>query len=224
MNQDESPFHIAQGSHLYERMPSVSKFNVFFNQAMASDARLVSALLVTTTEFKGLLEGVGTLVDVGGGDGTLAKAIAEAYPMMNCVVFDLLHVVDGLQGNGRNLTYVAGDMFEVIPRAHAIILKWIMHNWSDDNCIKVLKRCKESIPSKDEGGKLLIIEMVVGISSDNVNHSQSQFLMDMQMVSVLGAKERTEQQWKHLFINSGFGDYKILPILGSRSVIEVYPA
>lgn len=220
----ESPFHMAQGKKIYERMPYASKFNELFNQTMSYDSQLISSLLVTSNEFKGLIEGAESLVDVAGGDGTMAKAIAEAYPKLKCTVFDLPHVVDGLQGNGSNLTYLAGDMFEMVPRADVVLLKWALHNWSDDHCIKVLKRCKEAIPSKDEGGKLLIIEMVIGFPIDNVNHSNVQFLMDMQMLSVSKGKERTEEQWKYLFMNAGFGDYNILPILGSRSLIEVYPA
>lgn len=102
-------------------------------------------------------------------------------------------------------------------------MQWALHNWSDDNCIKVLQRCREAIPSKNEGGKVIIIEIVVGIPSDTASHSNSQFLMDMQMLSVSGGKERTEEQWKYLFDNAGFSYYKILPILGARSVIVVYP-
>ncbi|XP_056695889.1 trans-resveratrol di-O-methyltransferase isoform X2 [Spinacia oleracea] len=200
--EHESPFHMAQGKNIYERMPSVSIFNELFNRTMSYDSRLVSSLLVTSNEFKGLIEGLESIVDIGGGDGTMAKAIAEAYPNLKC------------------------DMFEMVPRAHAVLIKWAFHNWSDDHCIKALQRCKEAIPSKEKGGKVMIIEMVMGVvpSDNNVNHSHSQLLMDMQMLSVSRGKERTEEQWKYLFINAGFGDYKILPILGSRSIIEVYPA
>ncbi|KMT09018.1 hypothetical protein BVRB_6g137240 [Beta vulgaris subsp. vulgaris] len=222
-DHDESPFYMAQGKNIYERMPNKAKFNELFNQTMANDSRLISSLLLSSNEFKGSIEGIESLVDVGGGVGIMAKAIAEAYPKLNCIVFDLPHVVKGLQGNGRNLTYVAGDMFEAIPRAHAVLLKWALHNWNDDNCIKVLQRCREAIPSKNEGGKVIIIEIVVGIPSDTASHSNSQFLMDMQMLSVSGGKERTEEQWKYLFDNAGFSYYKILPILGARSVIVVYP-
>ncbi|CAO2830249.1 unnamed protein product [Amaranthus hypochondriacus] len=223
-DEDESPFHMIQGKKIYEHVSSELKFNDLFNEAMSCDSRIISKILVNSCEFKGLLEGVESLVDVGGGDGTMGKAIAEAYPEMQCIVFDLPHVVNGLQGNGRNLTYVGGSMFEAIPHAQAILIKWAFHNWSDENVIKALKRCKEAIPSKEEGGKLLIVEMVMGIPSDNINYSNSQLLMDMQMLSVSRGKERTEQQWKSLFLEAGFCDYNILPILGPRSIIQVFPA
>ena len=101
-------------------------------------------------------------------------------------------------------------------------MQWAFHNWSDENVIKALKRCKEALPNK--GGKLIIIEMVMGIPSDNVNYSNAQLLIDMQMLSASRGKERTEQQWKSLFLDAGFRDYNILPILGPRSIIQVFPA
>ncbi|XP_021724758.1 trans-resveratrol di-O-methyltransferase-like [Chenopodium quinoa] len=227
-NQDqscESPFQISQGMHLYKGMPYDTELNGIFNQAMASDSQLIANLLLASDEFEGLIHGVESLLDVGGGNGTMAKAIAKAYPKMNCIVFDQPHVVNELQVHETaNLTYVAGDMFQAIPNAQVILLKWILHNWSDENCIKILKKCKEAIPSREKGGKLLIIDMVVGIPTDNIIHFESQLLADVHMLYLFGEKERTEQQWKSLFDKAGFCDYNILPILGSRSIIEVYPA
>ncbi|XP_021735393.1 trans-resveratrol di-O-methyltransferase-like [Chenopodium quinoa] len=222
----ESSFHVAQGMHLYKGMPSDAKLNDLFNLAMASDSRLISSLLLVNDEFKRLVHGIESIVDVGGGTGTMVKAIAEAFPEMNCILFDQPHVVNNLEqpNETRNLSYVAGDMFKAIPQANVVLLKWILHNWSDENCIKILEKCKEAIPSREKGGKLLTIDMVVGIPTDDENHTKSQFLADIQMSYLFGGKERTEQQWKILFDKAGFCDYVILPILGSRSVIEVFPA
>lgn len=69
-----------------------------------------------------MFEGVSSLVDVGGGTGKVAKAIADAFPNMKCTVFDLPHVVAGLQDT-ENLNYLGGDMFVAIPPAGAILLK-----------------------------------------------------------------------------------------------------
>ncbi|KAA8526327.1 hypothetical protein F0562_008470 [Nyssa sinensis] len=109
---------------------------------------------------KGAFKGLNSLVDVGGGTGTVAKSIADAFPHLNCTVFDLPHVVAGLEGS-KNLNYVAGNMFEAIPPADAILLKWILHDWSDEESVKILKKCKEAIPSRDKGGKVMIIDMTV---------------------------------------------------------------
>ena len=96
------------------------KFNCFFNEAMASDSQLIAKAVVG--ECKEVLEGLSSLIDVGGGIGTVAKVIAGAFPDLKCTVFDQPHVVANLQG-GQNLEFVAGDMFKEIPPADAVLLK-----------------------------------------------------------------------------------------------------
>ena len=62
-------------------------------------------------------------MDVGGGTGTLAKEIADAFLDLNCIVTDLPHVVDGLVANNKSLAFVGGDMFVAIPPADDVIMK-----------------------------------------------------------------------------------------------------
>ncbi|KAK1425405.1 hypothetical protein QVD17_20757 [Tagetes erecta] len=196
------------------------KLNRLFNEAMASDARLVMSVVLEHCE--GVFEGLDSIVDVGGGTGTVAKAIAEGFHDIKCICFDLPHVVDGLVGS-KNLSYVGGDMFEIIPNADAVLLKWILHDWSDDECIKILKHCREAIPSKENGGKVIIIDMVVKAHEGENDLLETQLFFDMLMMTVVTGKERSEEEWAKLFVNAGFSDYKITPMLGLRSLIEVYP-
>ncbi|CAH1423819.1 unnamed protein product [Lactuca virosa] len=114
-------------------------------------------------------------------------------------------------------------MFEAIPKADAVLLKWILHDWSDEECIKILMRCKEAIPSKENGGKLIIIDMVVKTHKEDNNLLMTQLYFDMLMMTVLTGKERSEKEWAKLLLDADFRDYKITPILGLRSLIEVYP-
>ncbi|KAJ6755447.1 O-METHYLTRANSFERASE [Salix purpurea] len=103
---------------------------------------------------KGIFEGVNSLVDVGGGVGTMAKAISEAFPHIDCTVFDLPCVVSDLQGS-KNLKYVAGDMFEVVPQQMQLLLK----------------QCKQAIMrnGKQKVRKVIIIDMV----RENKNRDES---------------------------------------------------
>ncbi|KAF2283287.1 hypothetical protein GH714_043657 [Hevea brasiliensis] len=160
--------------------------------------------------------GLKSLVDVGGGTGTVVKAIAKEFPQLECIVFDLPHVVAGLQGT-NNLKYVSGSMFEAIPPADAILLK------SHENCVRILKRCKEAIKGK-EGGKLIIIDMVMETKQKKDHESnETELLFDILMMVLYNSQERNEKEWAQLFSDAGFGNYKIIPMLGSRSIIEVYP-
>lgn len=102
--------------------------------------------------------------------------------------------------------------------------QWILHDWDDEACVKILKKCKDAIPSKDEGGKVMIIDMVVDIEEQGDNTiMQDQLFLDMAMMVYLNGKERSEKQWEKLFIKAGFIAYKITPAFGVRSLIEVYP-
>ncbi|MBA0780623.1 hypothetical protein Gotri_004702 [Gossypium trilobum] len=80
------------------------KLNSLFNEGMASDSRLVNSILID--KCKKVFEGLNSLVDVGGGTGTLSKAIADAFPHLECIVLDLPHVVANLQDSG-NLKFFA---------------------------------------------------------------------------------------------------------------------
>ncbi|XP_042486136.1 trans-resveratrol di-O-methyltransferase-like [Macadamia integrifolia] len=218
-----NPFETAHGRTLWDYAGEDNELNKFFNEAMASDARLVISVVVT--ECKVVFEGLRSLIDVGGGTGTMAKTIAETFPSLKCTVFDLPHVIATLKGN-ENLTYIAGDMFESIPPADAVLLKWILHDWTDEQCIKILKGCKEAISNGDRKGnlrKVIIIDMVVEDRKEEHKSTETQLFFDMLMMTVLIGKERTKKEWEKLFLESGFTHYKITPLLGLRSLIEVYP-
>ncbi|KAL8505562.1 hypothetical protein ACS0TY_016703 [Phlomoides rotata] len=88
------------------------------------------------------------------------------------------------------------------------------------DCIQILGKCKEAIPSKEKGGKVIIIDMVVG---NTIEAMETQLLVDMGMMLWVTVKERTEQEWANIFHAAGFTTYNITPILGLRSVIEVFP-
>ncbi|KAI3731737.1 hypothetical protein L1987_62926 [Smallanthus sonchifolius] len=219
-NDDINPFQTTHGRIIWDFAFQEPILNHFLNEAMASDARLVADIILK--HCGGVFEGLDSIVDVGGGTGTLAKSIADAFPHVNCICFDLPHVVKGLDGS-KNLSYVGGDMFEAIPKADGVLMKWILHDWNDEECVKILKRCKEAIPNKDNGGKLIIIDMVV--LDDEVGNKtlETQLRCDMMMMTLATGRERSEKDWAKLFSDACFSDYKITPILGFRSVIEAYP-
>ena len=69
---------------------------------------------------------------------------------------------------------------------------------------------------------MIIIDMVVGSGSSDAKHLETQVLYDLLIMGINGV-ERDEQEWKKIFFEAGFKDYKIMPILGVRSIIELYP-
>ncbi|KAJ0444804.1 putative O-methyltransferase domain, plant methyltransferase dimerization [Helianthus annuus] len=220
-NDDVTPFYTTHGKMFWDMASQESKLNQFFNEAMASDSRLVTSVILK--HCGSVFEAIDSIVDVGGGTGTVVEAIAKAFPNIRCINFDLPHVVDGLVGT-KNLSHVGGDMFEAIPKADAVFLKWILHDWSDEECMKILKRCREAIPSKENGGKLIIIDMVLKVDEGENDLLKTQLFLDMRMMTLVTGRERSEKEWAKLFFDAGFSDYKITPVLGLRSLIEVYPS
>ncbi|RCV33307.1 hypothetical protein SETIT_7G073700v2 [Setaria italica] len=214
-----APFAVAHGKNMWEMAARKPAFNALVNDAMAADSRFLMRIVLR--ECAEVFHGVSSLVDVAGGLGGAATSIAKAFPELRCSVLDLPHVVANAPSGG-NVQFVAGDMFQSIPQADAVFLKWILHDWGDDECIKILKNCKQAIPSRDKGGKVIIIDMVVGSESSDTRHLETQVLYDLLIMGINGV-ERDEQEWKKIFLEAGFNDYKIMSILGVRSIIELYP-
>ncbi|XP_076904548.1 trans-resveratrol di-O-methyltransferase-like [Bidens hawaiensis] len=159
---ESTAFETAHEIPMWEYANKNPGFNGLFNDAMASDSKMMSLVVKDCQEIFG---GVESLVDVGGGTGLNAKILLEAFPHMTCTIFDLQHVVAD-KIDTRNLKYVGGDMFSSIPSADAIFFKNVLHNWSDDSVLKILKRCREAIRLEGDKGKVIIIDMVVDEKHD----------------------------------------------------------
>ncbi|PHT70703.1 hypothetical protein T459_25807 [Capsicum annuum] len=90
----------------------------------------------------------------------------------------------------ENLSFVGGDMFQSIPYADATLLKLVMHNWSDEDCVKILQRCREASIYNDEGrkGKVLIIDMVLNKDEDEADMTEVKLLFDVLMMVLLAGE------------------------------------
>lgn len=119
-NSDKTVLETAHQNNFWDTANPNAKMSTMFIEMMATDSRVIATVMLR--ECREVFQGVDSLVDVGGGTGTMAKAIANAFPHMKCTVLDLPHIVAGLQGT-KNLDFVGGSMFEAIPPANAILLK-----------------------------------------------------------------------------------------------------
>eukprot|EP00253_Pinus_taeda_P009320 PITA_09320 len=224
-------FERANGADIWAYASAHPDFNHLFNNAMACNARIVMKALLS--KYRGF-DGLTSLVDIGGGTGTAIAEIVRAYPSIKGINYDLPHVV-ATAPHLLGVEHMGGDMFETVPSADAIFMKWIMHDWGDEDCIKILKSCRKAIP---ETGKLIIVDVVAldsnHISGDNNNGGEKEKLVldpnlvlvfDLVMVAhCAGGKERTEEEWKKILLEGGFGHYKIITIPDFQSVIEAFPS
>ncbi|KAF7803396.1 trans-resveratrol di-O-methyltransferase-like [Senna tora] len=214
-----TPFHTANGIGFWDYLSQNQEFNTLFNEAMISDSSMINLVI---KDFKSVFEGHNLLVDVGGGTGAVARIISESLPNLQCTVLELPHVVENLT-DSSNLKFVGGDMFQFIPSADAILLKLVLHTYSDEDCVRVLKKCREAIPSKGKEGKVIIIDIVLNEKNDGHESKEAKLLFDVLMMVYFNGREREEKEWEKLFLEAGFSHYKITPLFGPRSLIEVYP-
>ncbi|KAH7688834.1 O-methyltransferase COMT-type protein [Dioscorea alata] len=219
----ETPFHVAYGGKgLFEFASERPQFNALFNKAMACDSRVFMGQVVK--EWGDVLfGGLRSLVDVGGGTGGASVVISRAFPEMKCSVLDLAHVVDAQPKNDL-VEFVKGDMFVHVPPADAVLLKWVLHDWSDEDCVKILRNCKESVSREaNKQGKVIIIDTMLESNLNDFNTMRTQHLWDVYIMTMTFGKERNKMEWKAIFDEAGFSGFKIVCELGVHSVIEVYP-
>uniref|UniRef100_A0A0E0LTD7 O-methyltransferase domain-containing protein n=1 Tax=Oryza punctata TaxID=4537 RepID=A0A0E0LTD7_ORYPU len=204
MTEDkEMPFRAAHGTDLWDVMGRDANMNEVFNAGMGSDSHLAINFIIS--KCGEVFEGISSLVDVGGGTGTIARAIAKAFPHIKVL------------GIGSSKC----DMMEQIPQSDAVLRKYILHDWNDEDCVKILKQCKNAIHSKKLGGKVIIIDIVVGSPSKNMFEAQVSF--DLLMMVITSGKERDQHEWHRIFMDAGFSHYKTKPVLGFLAITELYP-
>jgi predicted O-methyltransferase YrrM len=164
------------------------------------------------------------LTDVGGGHGALVAAILSEYPDLRGTVFDQPHVADGARktfadANLRQRTAaVGGDFFESVPAgADLYTMKFIIHDWDDQRCVRILKNIRRGIAP---GGKLLIFDTV--IPEGNAPHFGK--LFDLNMLVMTGGRERTEKEFAALLREGGFHLARVVPTESAISIVEAVPA
>ncbi|WCJ18044.1 O-methyltransferase family protein [Euphorbia peplus] len=189
------------------------------NEAMASNARIVVRNVIE--KCPEIFEGVKSLVDVGGGNGTSLRLIVEAFPWIHGINFDLPHVVLTTQ-EFHGVTHVGGDMFQNVPHADAALLMWVLHDWNDEECIEILKKCKEAIPK--EKGKVIIIDAVLSEEKTDDEFETARLLLDMVMMAHTNTgKERTSKEWDFVIQKAGFSSHSITSIASVQSLIQCFP-
>jgi ubiquinone/menaquinone biosynthesis C-methylase UbiE len=166
------------------------------------------------------LSGFKVIADIGGGNGSQITEVLKKYPKMNGVLFDLPHVIErakekiqaaGLQDRCR---LVPGSFFDAVPEgADAYVLRHIIHDWDEGKCLTILRNCHRAMSPKS---KLLVIESVIP-SGNSRFHGK---FLDLVMLLIPGGKERTQEEYRHLFVQAGFEVTQIVPTGTEVGIIE----
>lgn len=222
MRTGERPFDHLYGMDVWEYYAANPDEGARFDAAMAAITGGLAEAVVSSYDFSGF----GRVVDVGGGDGTLLAAILRSAPSARGMLFDVPAVVDrakpALESAGvlDRTELIGGDFRTAVPPgADCCVLKWILHDWEDDVCTTILRRCREAVTSAE--GKLVVIERVV---PERVGPEHLDLVLsDLNMMAMTSGRERTEEEFAELFAGAGFRLDRVVPTGTNVSVVEATP-
>lgn len=193
------PFNKAYGMTASEYIRKDERFAPIFSKSM-KDFNLM--FMKKVLEVYNGFEGLKLIVDVGGGNGSILKEIISKYPNVKGINFDLPLVIEKSSAY-PGIQNIAGDMHSNIPRGDAIFIKWVLRHLDDGQCLNVLKNCFEALP---DGGKLMIVELVIPDIPDTSITNRSIFQFDLFLTTMINirGKERTVGEFQALAKAAGF--------------------
>jgi hypothetical protein len=220
----ETTFDRVYGTGFFEYLAQRPELSEQFNAAMRQGTALTAQQLPEAYDFSRFQ----TVADIGGGDGTLLAAVLAAHPHLQGILFDtaegLAQAGDTFQAAGltdRAQTAV-GDFFSSAPDGIDLyMVKSVLHDWDDDRCRTILSHVRRVIPAH---GRLVIIEPVLPPTVDGALPPQM-YLSDLNMMVLLGGRERTRADFEKLCANAGFRLTTVTPLPppSAFSLLEAEP-
>ncbi len=205
--------------------PAQTETRQIFNNHMVNMTEAHLPFICKGFAWGALLEKIGDgkavkVVDVGGGKGHLLKAMLDVASFKP-VVFDTPLMVDEAAEfwRGTDVELVKGDFFKsaTIPVAHVYTLKHILHDWSDDKSIDILRAIRVQA-SKVPNSRVMIIELVL---DEGRKLGPAEAWLDIQMLNVVGGKERSRKQWERDVISKAGMRIEAVHVTGGdHAIIE----
>jgi hypothetical protein len=189
----ENAFRLVHGTDVWSYRAQRPEELAIFDGAMVSMTGLADAALLDACDFGRF----GEIVDIAGGRGALLAAILERHETVRGVLFDQPEVVANagalVDRFGERCRIVGGSFFECVPDgADAYLLKSILHDWEDAECVAILRVIREAMP---EHAVVLVLERDLGGPNENAPAKFS----DLNMLVNPGGRERSEQEYAALF-------------------------
>ncbi|TXH33087.1 MAG: methyltransferase [Rhodospirillaceae bacterium] len=178
------------------------------DEAAAFTDAMSGTTIASAAEVARLLDmsGFSCAVDVGGAAGAMLFAVLQANPHLKGIVFDLPNIIPTAQaaaeaaGVRDRVEIVGGDFFETIPEGDFYLLKYILHDWDNAACIRILRNCRRVARP---GARIAVIEVLIetgGVVAP---------LMDLNMLVMSTGRERTLDEYRDLLVAGGFGDVTV---------------
>jgi hypothetical protein len=215
MRSGRSGLEAAFGKPMFEFLEQDPDSAAMFNRFMTGQTAASVAAFLAVYDFAG----IGLLVDVGGNRGALLAGVLAANPAMRGILFDLpkvvAHAAPVLADVAERCSVVGGDFFAAVPEGgDAYALKFILHDWNDERCVRLLEHCRRAMVP---GGRVLVIEHVV--PEEPGGHIA--YYMDLNMLTMTdGGRERTEAEYRALLQRAGLTLRRSLPTPIGVNVLE----
>jgi hypothetical protein len=200
---------------IFEYIGQSKDLNDLYSKAMTSTSKMQVAAVLPSFNFNRYRN----IVDIGGGQGFFLSAILTKYKTIRGTVFDLPQVINNSRklfedpGISDRANFVAGSFFETIPAGGDLyILKNILHNWNDEDSIKILQNTRNVMP---QNGRLLIIEVVI----ENDNNPSFGKMTDLYMMIGVNGRERTKDEYQNLLKKTGLKIERIKRTVAPLSII-----
>ena len=213
MSTGKSAIKMLYGQPLYEYFNKHSEEQAIFNQALGNFSSIADSAIAQAYED---FVSVKRLVDVGGGPGTLLATILAKYPHIQGVLFECPAVIELAAKSGENrFELVSGDFFRDVPPADAFILKQVLHNWPDEQCIEILSKCATS--ASGQRARVLVCEYMI---TENKYSNILACGLDLLMGLEQNGQERTKEEFQELFEKSGLCLARVLPTRSPLFILE----
>jgi hypothetical protein len=161
-----------------------------------------------------------SVVDIGGGNGSLLSTILKEHPGVQGIVYDLPGVIARTKetiaqsGVEERLALQSGNFFKSVPAgADCYLMRHIIHDWTDEECGVILKNCHDAM---SDDATLLIGESVIPENDEPFFGK----LLDLTMLLIPGGKERTAEEYRTLLADNGYEMTQIVPTATEVSFVE----
>jgi hypothetical protein len=212
------PFDELHGMKFFEYLEGHADDLKVFGEAMTSVSGVENPAVAKAYDFSRFR----TLVDVGGSHGHMLAEILREHRKLRGILFDQPSVIARAREAGHvtakevasRLAFSSGSFFEDVPAgADGYVMKYILHDWTDDLCVEILSNCRAAMAP---GGRVLVVDSVIAPG----NNPSWGKLLDLNMLVVTGGKERTAKEFAELFARAGLALKKIHPTECDLSIVE----
>lgn len=212
----QAAFPVRYGTDFWDDLAADPDRVEAFNRRLGTDVASRSAQILNAVDWKQH----STVLDIGGGDGSLLLSLLEANPHLSGAIYDLEGACLSAQQNfasspaGGRARTLQGSFFDPIPTGFDVyVLSLVLHDWQDQECIQILRRCREAAANSS---RVLLIETV---AADGFRVHTG---MDLRMLVIYGAQERTADQLAALGHAAGLQISAVTPA-GDSTVVELRP-